>query len=215
MSDIRACIFDLDGVIVDTARYHYQAWKRLAEELGFEFSEADNEQLKGVSRMESLDRLLKIGGLDLSEARKLELAEKKNGWYQELIVSMDPSEILPGVETFLDALQAANMPCAIASSSKNANTVLDAIGLLGRFDTVVDGTMIANAKPDPEIFLTAAKRLKMPPTSCAVFEDAASGIEAAKRAGMLAIGVGQPEHLPEADKVISGFESVNLDILNT
>lgn len=214
MTKIKACIFDLDGVIVDTAKYHYLAWKRLANELGFEFTEKDNERLKGVSRMESLEILLEIGNVEADEETKLNLAEKKNNWYREYISKMDESEILPGAKEFIETLRAEGYKVAIGSSSKNTMTILHSIKMVDYFDAIIDGTKITKAKPDPEVFLLGAKALDVTPEECVVFEDAKAGVEAAKRAGMYAIGLGSEEILKDADKVIPNLKGVNLDILN-
>ncbi len=206
---IQACIFDLDGVIVDTAKYHFQAWRRLANELGFDFSEADNEQLKGVSRMESLDIILSWGGLTLPEAQKRELAERKNEWYKELISHMQPAEILPGVLAFLEELQQRGIRLALGSASKNAGAVMQSIGLAQRFEVVVDGHLATRSKPDPQVFLMAAQAMGLAPGQCIVFEDAESGVEAALRGGFYAVGVGSPAVLGKAHWVIPGFEGVH------
>lgn len=213
MSYIMGCIFDLDGVIVDTAKYHYLAWKRLAEELGFFFSEKDNERLKGVSRMASLEILLQVGGLTFSEEEKHAMAERKNNWYVEYITAMKEDEVLPGAKKFLEKVRAAGLKIALGSASKNALTILNGLKLTGYFDAVIDGTTVSKAKPDPEVFLLAAKELGLAPESCVVFEDAQAGVEAAKRAGMRCIGIGTGPELSDADLQISGFENVGLDIL--
>lgn len=214
MANIKACIFDLDGVIVDTAKYHYLAWKRLANELGFDFTENDNEKLKGVSRMESLEILLNIGNIKVDDETKLKLAEKKNNWYRELISKMDESEILPGVKDFINKLKNSNIKVAIGSSSKNTMTILNSIKMVDCFDAIIDGNKITKAKPDPEVFLLGAEALGVKPYECAVFEDAKAGIEAAKKAGMYAIGIGSEEVLKEADKVIPDTNSLTIDIIN-
>ena len=211
---IKAIIFDLDGVIVDTAIFHFQAWKKLANTMDFELTEAQNEQLKGISRLESLDILLEIGKIDsISDEEKQQLATRKNEWYRENILKMTPRDILPGVKNFLEELKKAHYKIAIGSSSKNAGTILERIGMKDFFDVVVDGTKITRSKPDPEVFLKGAQELNIPPEQCLVFEDAESGIEAAKNAGMKTIGVGKPENLPKADKVIPGFQNVNISII--
>jgi len=211
---IKAIIFDLDGVIVDTAVFHYQAWKKLANSMGFDLTEAQNEKLKGISRLESLDILLEIGKINsMSDEEKQQLATKKNEWYRENILKMTPQDILPGVKNFLEELKKADYKIAIGSSSKNAGTILERIGMKNFFDAVVDGTKITRSKPDPEVFLKGAQELNIPPEQCLVFEDAESGIEAAKNAGMKTIGVGNPENLPKADKVIPGFQNVNISII--
>lgn len=215
MQKVKAIIFDLDGVIVDTARFHYQAWKRLAQELGFYFSLEQNERLKGVSRMESLELLYEFGGLELpSEEKQIELATKKNDWYRENILKMTPREILPGVEKFLDELKKANYKLAIGSSSKNAGTILERIGYDNFFDAVVDGTKITNSKPDPEVFLKAAEELGINPNNCVVVEDAHAGIEAAHKANMKTIGIGNKQVLFNADIVIPDLVNVDKTILN-
>ncbi len=212
---VKAIIFDLDGVIVDTAVFHYQAWKRLANEYGFDLTLEQNERLKGISRFESLDILLSIGGIEIqSQEEKNELASKKNNWYRENILKMTPADILPGVKNFLIDLKNTEYKIAIGSSSKNAGTILEKIGFDNFFDSVVDGTKITNSKPDPEVFLKASEELDIAPENCLVFEDAAAGIEAAKKAGMLAIGVGKYENLSNADKVIANFSNMSVMMID-
>ncbi len=211
--NINACIFDLDGVIVDTAKYHYLAWRRLAGELGFDFSPEQNEQLKGVSRLQSLEILLNLGGIHLSESEKNEAAQRKNAWYVESISAITPDEILPGVINFLTDLQSNKIKIALGSASKNAGLILQRLKLMEYFEAMVDGNDISKAKPDPEIFLLAAEELKTKPSECIVFEDAQAGIEAAKNAGMRSIGVGDPEKLEIADLVISGFSNMSWKLL--
>jgi len=213
MDTLQLAIFDLDGVIVDTAKYHYLAWKRLAEELGFHFSEKDNERLKGVSRMRSLEILLEVGGLEKSEEEKALLADKKNTWYVEYILNMDKTEILPGVLAFLRELKEHNVKIALGSASKNARTILDRLEITPFFDVIVDGNLVSKAKPDPEVFVLGAKVLDIPPQTCVVFEDAQAGIEAALQAGMKVIGVGDANLLRHAHHVIPGFASFDLEQL--
>jgi beta-phosphoglucomutase len=203
--EMRVAIFDLDGVIVDTAKYHYLAWKRLANELGFDFTEADNERLKGVSRVRSLEILLEIGGLTLDEATKSKIAMQKNEWYVDYISRMDESEILPGVVEYVKSIRAKGIKTAIGSASKNTPLILERLGISPLFDSVVDGNKVSKAKPDPEVFLRAAEELNVSPAECVVFEDAEAGIEAAHRAGMGVVGIGQPFRLKEADAVIDGL----------
>lgn len=200
---IKACIFDLDGVIVDTAHYHFLAWKRLAVELGFELTESDNERLKGVSRMKSLDIILDLGGVTLSEHNKELMANKKNTWFVDYLERMAPEEIFPGVKQLIRDLRANGIKVALASSSKNAKTVIQLLHIQHEFDTIVDGTMIVNSKPHPEIFLLAAQRLGVEPKKCIVFEDAEAGVEAALAAGMKCVGVGDAQQLKRANKVIA------------
>ncbi len=210
---IKACLFDLDGVLVDTAKYHYLAWKRLAEELGFYFSVQNNERLKGVSRMASLDILLEVGKINnLGDRTKLAMADKKNQWYLEYISKMTPDEILPGVIDFLQQLKTQGIKIALGSASKNAGIILERVNITSFFDAIIDGNKVSNAKPDPEVFLLGAKTLQLNPEQCVVFEDAAAGIEAARRAGMKNVGVGDPAILHKANLIIPGFE--NLQWLN-
>jgi beta-phosphoglucomutase len=210
---IEACLFDLDGVVVDTAKYHFIAWKALAEELGFEFSLEDNERLKGVSRMQSLEILLEIGNLLVSENEKLAMAEKKNALYVSYIEKMTPDETLPGVEKFLQELREAGIKIALGSASKNAPMILERIQLTGMFDAIVDGNSITEAKPNPEVFLKGAEKLGVLPENCVVFEDAIAGIEAAQHANMYSVGIGDPETLGFADLVIPGFDGFTLEKL--
>ncbi|GFP77245.1 beta-phosphoglucomutase [Clostridium fungisolvens] len=211
---VKGCIFDLDGVIVDTAKYHYLAWKRLANELGFDFTEKDNERLKGVSRMASLEILLSIGKVTLSEEEKLALAAKKNEWYVEYISRMNKDEILPGVENFLQAIRSEGIKVSLGSASKNSMMILDNLELTKYFDAIIDGNKVSEAKPDPEVFLLAAKELDLDPKVCVVFEDAEAGIEAATRAGMRSIGIGSVETLGKATKVVPNLKDADLTILD-
>ncbi|WP_138495096.1 beta-phosphoglucomutase [Paenibacillus pinistramenti] len=213
MEAIQACLFDLDGVLVDTAKYHYQAWKRLAEELGFEFTEQDNERLKGVSRDASLQILLEVGGITVEEEERKRLAERKNNWYVESISRMDASEILPGALEFLKDCQANGIKTALGSASKNAQLILNNTGLAAYFDAIVDGTLTSRAKPDPEVFLLGAEKLGVAPSACVVFEDAEAGIEAAVRAGMRSVGIGSPAILTKAALVLPSLEGFSADRL--
>lgn len=213
MKNIKAFIFDLDGVIVDTAKYHYLAWKDLANRLGFDFTEMDNERLKGVSRVRSLEILLEIGEKDFDEKTKTELANRKNDQYVGLISKMTPREILPGVTIFLQQAKEAGIKIVLGSASKNAPLILEKIGLDHLFDAVIDGNKVSKAKPDPEVFLKGAVAVQTHYTDCIVFEDAVAGIEAAKNAGMIAVGVGNPETLISADVVIPGFEGLTISDL--
>jgi beta-phosphoglucomutase len=212
---IQAAIFDLDGVIVDTAHYHFIAWQRLAKELGVNFTVEDNERLKGVSRMRSLEIILEIGNVTLPESKKTELADKKNAWFVEYIKAIKPEEIFPGVRAMLKKLRAQNIKVGLASSSKNADTVITLLEIKNDFDTVVDGTMITHTKPDPEIFLLAAKRLDVAPAHCVVFEDAEAGVEAALAAGMKCVGVGSADQLGKANYIVKSTADFDLTKLNT
>lgn len=210
LKSIEGAIFDLDGVIVDTAKYHYFAWKKLANMLGFEFTEKDNEKLKGVSRKESLEILLKIGGKEneFSEAQKEELMDIKNNWYLEYIGKLTEDDLLPGAKETILTLKEQGIKTGLATASKNAMLILERLKIKDLFDAIVDGTQISRAKPDPEIFLKCAQKLEVAPQKCIVFEDAAAGIKAAKAAGMFAIGVGSSEILSEADIVISSLKQM-------
>ena len=210
---IKGVIFDLDGVIVDTAKYHYVAWKRLAHELGYHLTEADNERLKGVSRMTSLEIILELARVDLNPAHKDLLANKKNLWFNEYLNQMTQEEIYPGVKPLLRSLRSEGLKVGLASSSKNARTVIRALQIEQEFDTIVDGNMIRNTKPHPEIFLTAATRLALDPGNCVVVEDAEAGVEAALAAGMMCVGIGSPRLLAKADKVFTRTEQINLSTL--
>ncbi|MEM0942060.1 MAG: beta-phosphoglucomutase [Bacteroidota bacterium] len=210
----KACIFDLDGVIVDTVSAHYTSWKTIADELNIHFTEEENERLKGVSRVESMQIILDIGGIILPDYRKERLIAKKNERYVSIVSNMTKEDILPGVLESLALLKKYNIPCAIGSSSKNATRILEAIGLTEKFYAIVDGKDIKNSKPDPEVFLLAAKKLNVSPNECVVIEDAYSGVKAAKRGGMYCIGIGKQEVLKEADVVISSMKEFSLSHLN-
>ncbi len=210
---LKACIFDLDGVIVDTARYHFIAWKALADELGFEFTEKDNERLKGVSRMRSLDILLEIGNKKFSQEKKEELAARKNEHYRSFITQMKPDEILPGAADFIKELKEHRILIALGSASKNAMTILDRLQLIEWFDAVIDGTKVSKAKPDPEVFLKGADELNVKPEECVVFEDAEAGVEAALAGGMKCIGIGSPEVLGKAHLVVAGLHEMSFEML--
>jgi len=207
---IAACIFDLDGVIVDTAKYHFLAWKRLADQLGIRFTEEDNERLKGVSRMASLEIILEIGNRKPDDNRKLEYATLKNNWYVEFISKMTPDEILPGSIDFIKELRNANIRIAVGSASKNTPMILERVGILELFDAVADGNNIGKAKPDPEVFLKAAEMVGTDPVNCVVFEDAVAGVQAALNAGMMCIGIGSAKILTEAHAVVKGLNEMNL-----
>ncbi|MGB5418256.1 beta-phosphoglucomutase [Algibacter sp.] len=192
-------IFDLDGVIVDTAKYHFLAWKDLADHLGFEFTEAHNELLKGVSRVRSLEILLDIGKVKLTDEKKQEFLISKNEHYLQYINKMGPEEILPGATELLDNLDKLGIQYVLGSASKNAPLILKQVNLYDRFVGIVDGNSVSKAKPDPEVFLIGAKKLKLKPEHCVVFEDAIAGVEAANRANMISIGIGDKNTLSEAD----------------
>jgi beta-phosphoglucomutase len=205
LENFKGALFDLDGVIVDTAKYHFLAWNRLAAELGFEFTEDHNERLKGVSRVHSLEILLEIGRIALSENKKHLLAELKNKWYVEYISQMNQSEILPGARDYLIQLRSSGIKIALGSASKNAPMILENLKITELFDVIVDGNTTSKAKPDPEVFLLGAAKLGLLPEECIVFEDAAAGVEAGKLAGMRVVGIGKLEVLKRADIIINGL----------
>ena len=206
-------IFDLDGVIVDTAKYHYLAWRKLANELGFEFTKEQNEMFKGVSRKRCLEILLDIGGIEATQEQFDTWMVEKNIDYLEYIEKMDESEILPKVKKVLKYLKKKEQPIALGSASKNAVPILEKVGLLSYFDTIVDGNNVTKAKPDPEVFLLAAEQLGVKPQDCIVFEDAVAGIEAANRANMISIGIGDSEILSEAQFNFEDFTQFNTKFL--
>ena len=202
---IRGFLFDLDGVLVDTAQYHFLAWQRMAAELGIHFGEAENEQLKGVSRAESLNRILAWGGKSLSDAEKQHWMTLKNDWYLELVRGMPANDYLPGAHEFLRASRAAGIKVALGSASKNAPLILERLGWIPLFDAMVDGNVVTASKPDPEVFLEGARRLGLKPEECVVFEDSEAGVEAARRGGMKVVGIG---HGLDADLLVSGLDQL-------
>ncbi len=206
---MKAVIFDLDGVVVDTAKYHYMAWKKLAEDLGFDFDISHNERLKGVSRMESLNIVLEVGGItDSSQEQKEELAARKNSYYLSMIEKLDQSEILPGITEFLEKIRRAGYKTALGSASKSGGMILRKLGLAPQFDVIVDGNLVEKPKPDPEVFVKGAQLLGIPCEECIVVEDAKAGVEAAHAGHMKCIGIGDPEILGEAEKVVSSTKEL-------
>lgn len=211
----KAFIFDLDGVIVDTAKYHYLAWEKIASELGIEFTHEHNELLKGVSRVRSLDIILGLGEVDASQTQKDEWLIQKNEDYLCYLVDMDQSEILPGVMTVLEFLKANQQPIALGSASKNARPILEKTGILSYFDAIVDGNDVSNAKPDPEVFLQAAQKLGISNENSIVFEDSVAGIQAANIASMTSIGIGEASILNEAKFNFQDFTYIDEAFLNS
>ncbi|TWT06472.1 beta-phosphoglucomutase [Planococcus sp. CPCC 101016] len=206
-------IYDLDGILTDTAEFHYMAWKKLAEGLGISFDYAFNEQLKGISRMDSLDRIL---ALDLSGGRftdeeKLKLATQKNDAYLELIEEITPAHILPGIEAFLEANKRSGAKLALGSASKNAPAILEKLGLAGYFDYIVDAAKVKKGKPDPETFTVAAEAFGIDYRDCVGIEDAAAGVEAINRAGMFSVGVGDSAYLSHADYLVAETSELDFD----
>lgn len=208
-------IFDLDGVIVDTAKYHFLAWRKLANSLGVDFSEEQNEQLKGVSRVKSLEKILAWGNTALTEEEFNAKMTEKNEDYLEYVYKMDASEILVDVPRVLEFLQETNQKISLGSASKNARLILDKVNLTDAFHAIVDGTNVTKAKPDPEVFLVAAKELNVAPENCVVFEDSVAGVEAANTASMISIGIGEKDVLSHADYVFSDFTEISEEFLNS
>jgi len=209
----KAFIFDLDGVIVDTAKFHYLAWKELANDLGFPFTEEQNEQLKGVSRVASLEILLNIGNIQLSNERKETLLKEKNEQYLRYIEKMGQDEILPGIKKLLEYLTENSIPFSLGSASKNARLILKILDIYDFFDAIVDGNDVSSAKPDPEVFLIAAKKLNKDPKDCIVIEDAQAGIQAANNAHMISIGIGNKKILKEANFILNNTGELTIDFV--
>lgn len=213
MKEKKTFIFDLDGVIVDTAKYHFSAWKKLADQLGINFTHQHNEQLKGVSRVRSLEIILGIGNKEVSEEVFEQLLEQKNNDYLGYIEKMDESEILVGVMEVLNFVKQNNHKIVLGSASKNARPILQKTGLLSYFDAIVDGNDVSKAKPDPEVFLMGAEKVNSKPENCVVFEDSVAGIQAANIAGMTSVGIGSKEILYEAKYVFSDFTQISNNFL--
>ena len=210
LEKMKGFVFNLDGVIVDTAKYHYLAWRQLADEMGVDFPPEQHEKLRSLSRMESLEKILEWGGLYMTEAEKLHWADVKNNWYQGLIANMTPEEVLPGVLPFLNEVRSNGGRTALSSASRNAGAVLKSTQLESYFDVILDGSAARKAKPHPECFLLASVALGLMPSECIVFDDAVLGVQAARHGGFHIVGIGKAEHLPMAEFVIPGFENCNL-----
>ncbi|WP_159800687.1 beta-phosphoglucomutase [Flavobacterium sp. MK4S-17] len=211
----KAFIFDLDGVIVDTAKYHYLAWKKIADGLGINFTHEHNELLKGVSRVRSLDIILGLGKVEAAQEDKNKWLQEKNEDYLNYIHHMTADEILEGVEPVLSFLKENNQLIALGSASKNARPILEKVNILHYFDAIVDGNDVTNAKPDPEVFLRASQLLGKPAEESIVFEDSVAGIQAANIAGMISIGIGDKTILNEAKYIFAGFNEINTEFLQT
>ena len=207
-------IFDLDGVIVDTAKYHFLAWQRLASQLGIDFTPEHNEQLKGVSRVRSLDIILELGNIHATQEDKNKWLIQKNTEYLSYIDKLDESEILPGVSSVLNYLKEHQQNIVLGSASKNARPILKKTGIIHYFDAIVDGNDVTNAKPDPEVFLQGAKKMNASPTNCIVFEDSVAGIQAANIAQMTSIGIGEKEVLHEAKFIFPNFTFIDTTFLD-
>lgn len=205
---MKAFIFDLDGVLVSTDKYHYQAWKKMADDEGIYFDEKINDRLRGVSRMASLGIVLERAGRQYTEDEKGALANKKNDLYRDLLKNLTPADRLAGVTETLEKLRTEGFLLAVGSSSKNTPTILDKIGYGGYFDAVSDGNNITKSKPDPEVFVKAAEMLKLPAEECFVVEDAKAGIDAAKAGGFVSVGIGDAAHYDKTDYKISTISDI-------
>lgn len=214
MRENKAIIFDLDGVIVDTAKYHYIAWGNLAKSLGIDFSHDQNEQLKGVSRRRSLETILDWGNLTLEEEEILQLMSQKNKDYLGYIKKMQEDEVLPNVVKTLNYIESIGVPMALGSASKNAKAILKKVKLYDKFETIVDGNQVVKGKPNPEIFITAATRLGKNPEDCVVFEDARAGIKAANAAKMVSVGIGDKKSLKDADFCFKDFTEIDTNFID-
>jgi len=206
-------IFDLDGVIVDTAKYHYLAWQKIAHQLGIEFTPEHNEELKGVSRVRSLDIILKLGNIEATQEEKNVWLVQKNEDYLSYLVTMDENEILPGVLPVLIYLKENNQKIVLGSASKNAKPILEKAKIIDYFDAIVDGNDVTNAKPDPEVFLQGAKKVNFSNEKCIVFEDSVAGVQAANIAGMTSVGIGEESILYEAQFVFPDFTHIDLNFI--
>jgi beta-phosphoglucomutase len=208
-------IFDLDGVIVDTAKFHFIAWQNLAKSLGIDFTEPENEQLKGVSRVHSLEKILEWGNKNVLEETFQELMDQKNREYLNYVNTMTPNDILPGVLPVLNFLKDNKYPIALGSASKNAKTILDKTNINHYFQAVVDGNAVTRAKPNPEVFLKAAELTHSLPENCIVFEDSLAGVQAANTAKMISIGIGDPAVLGSAQFVFTSFEEIKIPFIES
>lgn len=211
----KAFIFDLDGVIVDTAKYHFLAWQKIANRLGIDFTHEHNEQLKGVSRIRSLDLILSLGGKEITQEEKDQFLLEKNEDYLQYIINMKEDEILEGVVPVLQYLKDNGQKIALGSASKNARPILEKVNILHFFDAIVDGNDVTNAKPDPEVFLRAAQLVGASTSDAIVFEDSVAGVQAANIAGMVSIGIGDAKTLHEAQYNFNDFTEIHTDFLQT
>lgn len=211
----KAFIFDLDGVIVDTAKYHFLAWQKIASRLGIDFTHEHNEQLKGVSRIRSLDLILSLGGKEITQEEKDQFLLEKNEDYLQYIINMKEDEILEGVVPVLQYLKDNGQKIALGSASKNARPILEKVNILHFFDAIVDGNDVTNAKPDPEVFLRAAQLVGASASDAIVFEDSVAGVQAANIAGMVSIGIGDAKTLHEAQYNFNDFTEIHTDFLQT
>ena len=215
MATIKGFIFDLDGVIVDTAKFHFKAWQRLALDLGIEFTEAENEELKGVSRKESLEKILEWGNLSLAADEFERRLIQKNEWYLEFVREMGKEEAMPGAKEFLNQTKHLDLAIGLGSASKNAVLVLNLLEITPLFQTIIDGTKVSQSKPDPEVFLQGAQALNIAPESLVVFEDSIAGVEAARRGGVRTVGIGSKSILKNAEIVVTGLDQISpIEVIN-
>jgi len=211
---IKAVLFDLDGVLVSTDQYHYQSWKKLSDEEGFDFFDQEfNDKFRGVARMECVEIITKASGKNYSSEQKQELADRKNRYFVKSLLSVTTEVLLPGALSTLHELKSRGIKTAVASNSRNAVTIIRQVKIEHLLDAIVDGHQIENSKPDPEVFLLAAKNVGVSPNYCLVVEDAVAGIESAKRAGMKILGIGTKERLPNANIVVPDLSAISVDEL--
>ncbi len=211
---IKAVLFDLDGVLVSTDEYHYRSWQKLSAEEGFDFFDEEfNHRFRGVARMECIEIITRASGRNYTPEQKQELAARKNRYFVDSLQTVTPEALLPGALRALQELKKRSIKIAVASNSRNAKTIIQRVRIEPYLDAVVDGHEIENSKPDPEVFLLAAKNVGVPPSHCIVVEDAVTGIEAARRAGMKALGIGTKSRLPNADIVVADLSAISIDEL--
>lgn len=213
MTELKATIFDLDGVLVDTAKFHYKAWKKMCDEVGIPFTVKNNERLKGVSRDQSLQILLDIGGVEMDLVNRYYWLKTKNDYYLEYIDQMNPEDLLEGVLNLFEELRNRDIKIGLGSSSKNARTILKKINIEKYFNIIVDGTELSNAKPNPEVFLLGAEAMDVEPANTVIFEDSVAGIEAGRTGGFYVVGIGDKTILKKAQTVISDFKNFKLEDL--
>ncbi len=213
MAELKACIFDMDGVIVNSADLHFLAWKQIASGLAIELEDQFEVQLKGLSRVDSLEKILQKGNLVLDNETKISLMDKKNAIYLESIKNQTQADLLPGVLNLLKELKENSIKIALGSSSRNAEIILEKTGIASFFDEVIDGTKVKLSKPDPEVFIRGAAGLGVKPSECLVFEDAISGVEAANKGGFFSVAIGEAKDFSHADHIINGLHEVNLEKL--
>ncbi|MAW08965.1 MAG: beta-phosphoglucomutase [Flavobacteriaceae bacterium] len=215
MFDLKAFIFDLDGVIVDTAKYHFKSWKIIGKQLGFELSKTQNELLKGLSREESLEKILNWGGVSIDRMEKKKYLKKKNELYKGFINNLSQMDILPGVYKLMDFAMIKEIPIALGSASKNAHQILEKLGIKKKFKVIIDGNLTKKSKPHPEVFLKGAEMLGVNPKSIIVFEDSIAGINAANKAKMISIAVCDNRMIENAKFNFNSLEDISVEFLET